>query len=204
VVLYEMLCGRTPFVSDPSSPMAIVHQHVFTDPRPPQALRRDIPSSVEALLLRMLAKAPEHRPDMAQVASMIESLAGSAVELSSRFLRLRSGGIYVAVLIAMLLLLLVPLLFELVYFLRHDEPWLPKREPPGCGPGRKSCARGATVLWRRLPEYGVRAFEIRDPRLPREGRTRLGPFVRNPNSRGRSFGLCPGDGTNEANPGAYQ
>lgn len=128
VLLYEMLCGRTPFISDPGSPMGVMYQHLFSDPRPPRQLRRDIPPPVEALLLRMLAKEPERRPNMSVVAAELEALATSGGTNSGHFLRFYGNGIRIAVSAGMLLLFL-PLLFELYYFLQHHELWIRNTQP---------------------------------------------------------------------------
>lgn len=130
VMLYEMLCGRTPFISDPSSPMGVVYQHVFSDPRPPSQIRRDVPQSIESLILRMLAKEPERRPDMSAVAAELESLAASAGKNSKDLMRLNGSGMHIALSSGMLLLLvLLPMLFELYYFVQHHEFWWPDKEP---------------------------------------------------------------------------
>ncbi|MBP1594922.1 MAG: serine/threonine protein kinase [Acidobacteria bacterium] len=59
VVLYEMLCGRTPFSVDSSGSRltAIVQE----EPPSPRSLRSAIPEKVEQVVLRCLAKKPEHR-----------------------------------------------------------------------------------------------------------------------------------------------
>ena len=59
VVLYEMLCGRAPFVGD--NDMAVVYQHAHADATRPRQLRPDIPRRLEAVILKAMAKAPEQR-----------------------------------------------------------------------------------------------------------------------------------------------
>ena len=51
-VMYEMLCGRPPFVGDDS--VAIIGQHLNTPPVAPAWHRPDIPPGLEALVLRLL------------------------------------------------------------------------------------------------------------------------------------------------------
>jgi tRNA A-37 threonylcarbamoyl transferase component Bud32 len=59
VVLFEMLTGRVPFQAE--TPMAVINAHVY-DPLPlPRSLRPDLPETVERVLLKALAKAPEYR-----------------------------------------------------------------------------------------------------------------------------------------------
>jgi serine/threonine protein kinase len=54
VILYEMLCGKPPFYSEGFG--ALVNMHLNKPPPPPRSLGVDLPESVEALVLRMLAK----------------------------------------------------------------------------------------------------------------------------------------------------
>ena len=53
-MLYEMVCGRPPFVGDES--VAIIGQHLNTPPVAPSWHRPDCPPGLEALILRMLEK----------------------------------------------------------------------------------------------------------------------------------------------------
>ena len=59
VVLYEMLCGRPPFVAD--TELATALQHVQAEPSPPRRLRAGIPKPLEAVVLRAMAKDPADR-----------------------------------------------------------------------------------------------------------------------------------------------
>lgn len=69
-VLYEMLCGRPPFVTD-DVPAVVAHQHIDADPVPPRQLRAEVPAAVEALVLHMLAKDPAARPPAVEVAERL-------------------------------------------------------------------------------------------------------------------------------------
>ncbi len=62
-VLYEMLTGKPPFMGD--LPAAVLHQHVRVAPKPPGALNPNVPPALDALVLQMLAKSPEDRPQTA-------------------------------------------------------------------------------------------------------------------------------------------
>ncbi|HEY7466740.1 MAG TPA: protein kinase, partial [Dehalococcoidia bacterium] len=62
-LLYEMVCGRPPFVGDES--VAIIGQHLNTPPVAPSWHRPDCPPALEALVLRLLEKDPEKRPQSA-------------------------------------------------------------------------------------------------------------------------------------------
>jgi serine/threonine-protein kinase len=67
-VLYQLVTGRPPFVGD--HPAAVLYQHVDATPVPPSELNPELAGPYEALLLRMLAKAPWERPTAAQLAEM--------------------------------------------------------------------------------------------------------------------------------------
>ena len=62
-MLYEMVTGRPPFLGDDS--VAIIGQHINTPPVAPTWHNADCPKSLEALILRLLAKDPSERPDSA-------------------------------------------------------------------------------------------------------------------------------------------
>jgi serine/threonine-protein kinase len=64
VVLYELLTARRPFLGD--TPFTILEKHCHEEPKPPSRLQAGIPGELEALTLRLLAKAPEERPGSAE------------------------------------------------------------------------------------------------------------------------------------------
>jgi PAS domain S-box-containing protein len=59
IVLYEMLTGTLPFTA--SDPMEWVHCHIARQPLPPCERVKNIPSSVSAIVMKLLAKIPEGR-----------------------------------------------------------------------------------------------------------------------------------------------
>src|SRR5262249_44957279 len=73
-MLYEMVCGRTPFVGD--SAVALISQHINTAPVAPSWHNPEIPGDLEALIVALLAKVPEKRPPSA--AAVRECLAQAA------------------------------------------------------------------------------------------------------------------------------
>ncbi len=63
-VLHEMLCGQPLFFGESS--LAVMYQHLEQPPEPARVLRPDLPEPLERLLLDLLAKKPELRPNSAQ------------------------------------------------------------------------------------------------------------------------------------------
>jgi serine/threonine-protein kinase len=59
VVLYEMVTGAPPFSGE--SPVAIAYKHVQEQPAPPRHLNTNVPTDLEAIILRLLAKNPSAR-----------------------------------------------------------------------------------------------------------------------------------------------
>jgi len=64
-MLYEMVTGRPPFVGDDS--VAIIGQHINTPPVSPTWHRVNLPPALETLILQLLEKDPEKRPESATV-----------------------------------------------------------------------------------------------------------------------------------------
>ncbi len=60
VMAFELFTGRVPFAG--ATPMDVMVAHVGTAPPSPRSLEPQLPEGLEALVLRMLAKAPEARP----------------------------------------------------------------------------------------------------------------------------------------------
>ncbi|MBI4515381.1 MAG: protein kinase [Deltaproteobacteria bacterium] len=73
-MLYEMVTGRPPFLGDDA--VAVISQHINTPPVAPTWHNADVPRAFEALILRLLAKAPEERPESA--VAVRETLAALA------------------------------------------------------------------------------------------------------------------------------
>ncbi|MBI1943156.1 MAG: protein kinase [Betaproteobacteria bacterium] len=59
VVLYELLTGRRPFLAESLEPL--VKKILHESPAPPSAVRKDLPKDIDAAVLRLLGKRPEHR-----------------------------------------------------------------------------------------------------------------------------------------------
>src|SRR5918996_304265 len=94
-VLYEMTTGRPPFSGD--SPVAIAYKHVKDDPVAPSRINPDVPSDLEAVILKSMAKNPanryqsaaELRQDLGRLMQGLPTLAtpvlaGDATEMLTR------------------------------------------------------------------------------------------------------------------------
>jgi tetratricopeptide (TPR) repeat protein len=78
-MLYEMVTGRPPFVGDDS--VAIIGQHINTPPVSPTWHRADLPPALETLILQLLEKDPEKRPESAAVAlQALEAIETGKIE----------------------------------------------------------------------------------------------------------------------------
>jgi class 3 adenylate cyclase/tetratricopeptide (TPR) repeat protein len=79
-LLYEMVTGRPPFVGDDA--VAVISQHLNTAPVAPSWHSPDCPPGLEALILRLLEKDPQQRPDSAsevrQALTSIETAPAAA------------------------------------------------------------------------------------------------------------------------------
>jgi serine/threonine-protein kinase len=64
IVLYEMLTGKVPFSGE--SAIEIAMKHVNELPKPPSQLRAEIPTELDKIVLRALAKEPEDRYQTAE------------------------------------------------------------------------------------------------------------------------------------------
>ncbi|EFO80565.1 serine/threonine protein kinase with TPR repeats [Oscillochloris trichoides DG-6] len=74
VVLYELLTGTFPFHAE--TPMAMLAARLLQAPIPPRDVRGDLPSAVEDVVMRALARKPEAR--FASSAEMVAALRSAA------------------------------------------------------------------------------------------------------------------------------
>jgi len=72
VIAYEMFVGDPPFVAD--NVADLLSMHLRTRPVPPSDMWADIPPALERLLLAMLAKEPDGRPDLDEVMSTLQGV----------------------------------------------------------------------------------------------------------------------------------
>ena len=72
-ILFQMACGQPPFVQDMTT--AVMIAHLSQDPPHPASLAPALPPALDALIVQMLAKAPEDRPsDMKEVERRLRDL----------------------------------------------------------------------------------------------------------------------------------
>ncbi|MBA3460090.1 MAG: serine/threonine protein kinase [Deltaproteobacteria bacterium] len=72
VMAYELFLEQLPFEAETSAEIMVMHLKAI--PPAPRELWPDIPDQLEELLLRMLAKNPENRPTMLDVARQLEEV----------------------------------------------------------------------------------------------------------------------------------
>jgi oligopeptide transport system substrate-binding protein len=65
VMLYEMVTGQLPFTAD--DPIQVITQHINTPVAPPRAHVPNLSPSLDELILVLLKKKPENRPDSAKI-----------------------------------------------------------------------------------------------------------------------------------------
>jgi len=73
IMIYELLTGHTPFQG--TLPQAIPHMHANVNPKPPSALNPSLPSTLDTIVLRALAKKPQDR--FASVKEFASAFAGA-------------------------------------------------------------------------------------------------------------------------------
>lgn len=72
VMLYELTTGELPFQDD--NPIAIITQHLHAPPVPPRGKNKELPGYLNDLILRLLEKDPEDRPEsVSEVLQILES-----------------------------------------------------------------------------------------------------------------------------------
>jgi serine/threonine-protein kinase len=74
VMLFQMATGQVPFKGE--TPISLLAMHAHEPPPPPSTIAAGIDTRLEALILALLAKAPEERP---QTAAEVEARLGNLV-----------------------------------------------------------------------------------------------------------------------------
>jgi serine/threonine protein kinase len=81
-VLFELLCGRLPFVG--STPGDMIASHLLEAPQPPSALSPAVPDTIDAIVLRCLAKdAKDRYATMTELAGALAAAMGEPGRVSA-------------------------------------------------------------------------------------------------------------------------
>ncbi|MBX7223337.1 MAG: protein kinase [Blastocatellia bacterium] len=83
VMLYQMLCGRPPFLPEGNNLFALMMKHGQEAPPALQTFNPTIPAEVETLVLQTLAKQPQERPSIRELAEKLAHLVSSHLHLPS-------------------------------------------------------------------------------------------------------------------------
>jgi tetratricopeptide (TPR) repeat protein len=99
IVLYELVAGRRPFVGETLA--AVISQHLHARPVAPSWHNPEVPPALDALILRLLEKRPQDRPesarDVAEALAAIRRDPSDAVapDKTVRPLERLAGGVFV-------------------------------------------------------------------------------------------------------------
>ena len=73
VVLYELLCGRSPHYAEGLAVDAVMRRILYEEPVPPSAIAPELPAELDAIVLKTLRKAPSDRyPSVAEFSADLE------------------------------------------------------------------------------------------------------------------------------------
>jgi formylglycine-generating enzyme required for sulfatase activity/tRNA A-37 threonylcarbamoyl transferase component Bud32 len=126
-VLFELLCGRPPFIGEAAS---VITKRLFQSPPSPRQFVPDLPRPVSELVCELLTRDPEARPSAAQVESLLARLAANPNRGSwrrrwlRRKLKARGAGMWLAYRLGMPLLLLGFLAWLASDWMVRTLPWL--------------------------------------------------------------------------------
>ncbi len=156
VMAYELLTGELPFRGD--SPAKIMYQHLHTVPPPPSSTIAHLPSQVDSVLLKALAKRPEHR--FASVSAFAYSLQFAVYSVASvrESSEDRAGSVKSDE--------------EILNILEQEPEQLLDRWPPQITPARAVTVQPLGTRWGEQPRprdvrrYGKRHVNPAFPRAP--------------------------------------
>jgi serine/threonine protein kinase len=89
IMLYEMLCGRAPFLAKQSEFFAVIMQHLNTAPPPLRESNPNISDEVEKIALQAISKDPRQRPAAKELAEMFAKAAN--VEIATIMNTVKAG-----------------------------------------------------------------------------------------------------------------
>jgi serine/threonine protein kinase len=84
VLLYEMLAGRPPFLHPEGNAVKVAMMHLNDRPRPIRELVAGLPAAVEELVLETLAKDPDERPSIEDLAGRLAAFEPSRSPAQSK------------------------------------------------------------------------------------------------------------------------
>jgi serine/threonine protein kinase len=91
IVLYEMLSGTVPFKAP--TPSAVLIKHLQELPQPLRSLRREVPNSVEQIIMQALAKKPEKRQrNMVEIFLGLKQVDAAALAVRSEAVQARESN----------------------------------------------------------------------------------------------------------------
>jgi class 3 adenylate cyclase len=91
-ILYEMVTGEAPFIGE--DVVAVISQHINTVPVSPSYHNAQVSRSLETIIMRLLAKAPEERPaSAAEVAAELRRIRDTASQSVSAEQVLATSGV---------------------------------------------------------------------------------------------------------------
>ena len=91
VILYEMLVGSPPFVSEGFGDL--VNMHLNVPPPPARSLRPEIPRALDAIMMKMLAKNPDERyAEMGEFQAALKASGSHQIVSSPDLVRTHAKG----------------------------------------------------------------------------------------------------------------
>jgi CheY-like chemotaxis protein len=78
VVLYQMLCGKTPFRSEGKEAIAVAMMHLIREPEPLRVHLPEVSPALEGAVMKALGKDPQQRPTVAEFSRLLAGAAAAA------------------------------------------------------------------------------------------------------------------------------
>lgn len=143
-LLYAMLAGRPPFVAE--STLSVLHQQVHAEPVPPTRLGAKIAPPLEALVMRMLDKEPDARPQTAsEIAGRLATPAPALAAAGSSARRGRRRPVAALALVGLLALVIALVASS------PGRPSLAARRSPGRTSPRHAAVQASPAVTHTTP-----------------------------------------------------